>query len=59
LSFLGFQVVDVRTHILWAPTASTTNSTFNYARDIARARGGNGGGQAIDPHDQPDDKGLQ
>ncbi len=35
MSFLGFQVVDVRTHILWAPTASTTNSTFNYERDIA------------------------
>jgi DNA replication protein DnaC len=34
LSFLGFQVVDVRTHILWARTPSTTNSTFNYEWDM-------------------------
>jgi len=35
LSFLGFTVVEVRTHILSGLTASTTNSTFNYERDIA------------------------
>jgi len=35
LSFRGFQIVELRTHILWALSASTTNSTFNYERDIA------------------------